>query len=370
MEEERVVLKQQKVQLNLLCAWNLIDKYQDPFGDCHFPQLKVDIRPLGAFQRTRDTDSVFLHQEYAEFHVPPYTFHGERCCHAVPTQSVTVQTHNTHPRHSPCVPVSPPCKPFSPAWGTKPAAERSSKSALLRRRKRYFNSAVNKFCPFTCVRNTLNKLGFQDLAPRQWPNKRGLTAPGERRGTKGKHILHKTKSLPEPWGQTGLASSFDEHDFYITCNLFSDTFSAFASSTESHFHIWSLWGWGWDGFAFLITDTAKVKTMGEPWGAADIRWSCAPPGTNFTWRVKSAVPAFSRTSSQQKRLQDTGWGLYLILNMHTCVPRWLLWRKFTCGEWEEDAVCYITMGQEKQLSHRPVLLHQRNHFSILLSKTP
>lgn len=58
--------------------------------------------------------------------------------------------------------------------------------------------------------------------------------------------------------------------------------------------------------------------MGEPWGAADVRWSRAPLGTNFTWRVKSAAPAFSRTSSQQKRLQDTGWGLYLILNMHTC----------------------------------------------------
>lgn len=228
-----------------------------------------------------------------------------------------------------------PHKLFSPAWGTKPAAERSSETALLRRRKRYFNSAVNKFCPFTCVRNTLNKLRFQDLAPRQWPNKRGLTAPGERRGTRGKHILHKTKSLPEPWGQTGLAFSFDEHSFYITCSLFSDTFSAFASSTESHFHIWSLWGWGWDGFAFLITNTAKVKTMGEPRGAADVRWSCAPQGTNFTWRVKSAVPALNRTSSQQKHLQDTGWGFYLILNMHTCVPRWLLWGKFTCGEWKK-----------------------------------
>lgn len=257
MEEERVVLKQQKVQLSLQCAWNLIDKYQDPFGNCHFPQLKVDTQPLGAFQRSRDRDSAFLYQEYAEICVPPYTFHGERCCHTVPTP-ISGCADTQHKRDTLCACFSPH-KLFSPARGTKPAAERSSKSALLHTRKRYFNSAVNKFCPFTCVRNTLNKLRFQDLAPRQWPNKRGLTAPGEGRGMRGKHILHKTKSLPEPWGQTGLAFSFDEHSFYITCNLFSDIFSAFASSTESHFHIWSLWGWGWDGFAFLITNTAKVK---------------------------------------------------------------------------------------------------------------
>jgi len=40
MEEERVLLKQQKVQLSLLCAQNLIHKYQDPLGDCYFTQLK------------------------------------------------------------------------------------------------------------------------------------------------------------------------------------------------------------------------------------------------------------------------------------------------------------------------------------------
>lgn len=80
---------------------------------------------------------------------------------------------------------------------------------------------------------------------------------------RGKHILHKTKSLPEPRGQTGLAFSFDEHSFYITCDLFSDTFSAFASGTVT-----STYGLcrGEDGMVllFLITDAAKVKTMGEP----------------------------------------------------------------------------------------------------------
>lgn len=165
MEEERVVLKQQKVQLNLLCAWNLTDKYQYPCGTCHFPQLKVDMQPLGAFQRTRDTDSVFLYQEYAEICVPSYIFHGERCCQAVPTQICgCADTQHTPRAFSLCACISPH-QLFSPAWGTKPVAERSSKSALLRRRKRYFNSAVNKFCPFTCVQNTLNKLRFQDLAP-------------------------------------------------------------------------------------------------------------------------------------------------------------------------------------------------------------
>lgn len=249
MEEERVVLKQQKVLLNLLCAWNLIDKYQDPFGNCHFPQWKVDTRPLGAFQRTRDTESVFLYQEFAEICVPSCPFHGESCSQAVPTQiCACAHTQHTPKAFSLCACFSPH-KLFSPAWGTKPAAERSSKSALLHRRKRYFNSAVNKFCPFTCVRNTLNKLRFQDLAPRQWPNKRGLTAPGERRGTRGKHILHKTKSLPEPWGQTGLAFSFDEHSFYITCNLFSDTFSAFASSAVTS--TYGLCG-GEDGMVLLF----------------------------------------------------------------------------------------------------------------------
>lgn len=38
-------------------------------------------------------------------------------------------------------------------------------------------------------------------------------------------------------------------------------------------------------------------------------------------------------------------------------------------ETEEGAVSHITRGAEKQLSHGPVL-HQGNHFSILLSKTP
>lgn len=102
------MLKQQKVQLNLLCARNLIDKYQDPFGNCYFPQLKVDIRPLGAFQR--DRESVFFYQEYPEIRVPSYTCHGERSC---PQKSVAVQT-QTHPRHSPCGPVSPPTSSFHP----------------------------------------------------------------------------------------------------------------------------------------------------------------------------------------------------------------------------------------------------------------
>lgn len=109
------MLKQQKVQLNLLCAWNLIDKYQDPFRDCHFPQLKVDIRPLGAFQRTRDADSVFLYQEYAKFCVPPYTFHGERCCHAAPTQICDcADTQHTPKAFSLCACFSPPASSFHP----------------------------------------------------------------------------------------------------------------------------------------------------------------------------------------------------------------------------------------------------------------
>lgn len=122
-----------------------------------------------------------------------------------------------------------PRKLFSPVWGTKPVVERFSKSALLRRRKRYFNSAVNKFCLFTCVRNTLNKLRFQDLAPQHRPNKSGLTALGEGRRPRGKHILHKIKSLPEPRGQNGLAFFFEESGFYITFNLFLDTYCALKS---------------------------------------------------------------------------------------------------------------------------------------------
>lgn len=55
------MLKQHKIRLNLLCAWNLIHKYQDPFGHCYFTQLKVDIRPRGAFQRAMYTDGVPTH---------------------------------------------------------------------------------------------------------------------------------------------------------------------------------------------------------------------------------------------------------------------------------------------------------------------
>lgn len=110
------MLKQQKVQLSLQCPWNLIDKYQDPFGNCHFPQFKVDTQPLGASQRTRGTDSVFLYQEYAEICVPSCTFHGWGGEDVVPHQSVAVQTHNTHPRRcsSPSVPVSAPTSSFHP----------------------------------------------------------------------------------------------------------------------------------------------------------------------------------------------------------------------------------------------------------------
>lgn len=102
----------------------------------------------------------------------------------------------------------------------------SAKSALLCRRKRYFNSAINKFCPFTCVRNTLNKLRFQDLAPQQQPNKSRLTALGKGRGQRGKCILHKIKPFPGPQGKNGVAFFFEECDFHITSGFFSDTFSA------------------------------------------------------------------------------------------------------------------------------------------------
>lgn len=60
MEEERVLLKQQKVQLNLLCAWNLIHEYQDPLGNCYFTQLKVDMWTLEAFQRNMYTGCPYM----------------------------------------------------------------------------------------------------------------------------------------------------------------------------------------------------------------------------------------------------------------------------------------------------------------------
>lgn len=238
------MLKQQKVQLNSLCAWNLIHEYQDPFRDCYFTQLKVDIRPLGAFQRTTYTDGGLTHAAAAALLISSICPH--LCTMHTPSDAMGMYAwgealprctransqlcrHTTYTRG-----IFPAClflprKLFSPVWGTKPVVERFSKSALLRRRKRYFNSAVNKFCPFTCVRNTLNKLRFQDLAPRHQPNKSRLTAPGERRGSRGKHTLHKIKSLPEPWGQNGLVFFFEERGFYITFNLFSNTLSALES---------------------------------------------------------------------------------------------------------------------------------------------
>lgn len=141
---------------------------------------------------------LFLYQIYAQICASWGCTCGERCCRAVHVQICDC----ADAQHTPEAFSLPACffppKLLSPVCGTKPAVERFSKSALLCRRKRYFNSAVNKFCPFTCVRNTLNKLRFQDLAPRHWPNKSGLTARGEGRGPRGTHILHKMKSLPEP----------------------------------------------------------------------------------------------------------------------------------------------------------------------------
>lgn len=105
MEEERVVLKQQKVQLNLLCAWNLIHKYQDPFGDCYFTQLKVDIRPLGAFQRTTYTDGVLTHAAAAALLISSICpdlratstmyAQGRGATVLYACKFVTTQTHNT-----------------------------------------------------------------------------------------------------------------------------------------------------------------------------------------------------------------------------------------------------------------------------------
>lgn len=155
MEEERVVLKQQKVQLNLLCAWNSTD----PFGTCHFPQFKVPMQPLGAFQRTRTQTASAYVKNMLRFVCHPTPSMGRGAARLSPHKSVTVEAHNTPQAFSLCA-----CFSFHPPE-EQSQAERSSKSALLRRRKRYFNSAVNKFCPFTCVRNTLNKLCFQDLAP-------------------------------------------------------------------------------------------------------------------------------------------------------------------------------------------------------------
>lgn len=93
MEEERVLLKQQKVQLNLLCAWNLIHEYQDPLGNCYFTQLKVDMWTLEAFQINMYTEcpymqpqQLFFYQVYIWIHVPCVhlltwwgCMHGERC---------------------------------------------------------------------------------------------------------------------------------------------------------------------------------------------------------------------------------------------------------------------------------------------------
>lgn len=199
MEEERVLLKQQKVQLNLLCAWNLIHEYQDPLGNCYFTQLKVDMWTLEAFQRNMYTgcpymqpQQLFFYQVYIWIRVPCVhlltwwgCMHGERCHCVVRTCACLLCRHTTHTRGIFSVCLFSFHKLFSFVWGTKPVVERFGESALLCRRKRYFNSAVNKFCPFTCVRNTLNKLRFQDLAPRHQPNKSRRTALGEGRGSGG-----------------------------------------------------------------------------------------------------------------------------------------------------------------------------------------
>lgn len=115
MEEERVLLKQQKVQLNLLCAWNLIHEYQDPLGDCYFTQLKVDMRTLGAFQRNMYTvcpylqpQQLFLYQVYIWICVPCVhlqmwwgCMHGERCHCTVRVHACCVDTQHTPEAFSP-----------------------------------------------------------------------------------------------------------------------------------------------------------------------------------------------------------------------------------------------------------------------------
>lgn len=114
------MLKQHKIRLNLLCAWNLIHKYQDPFGHCYFTQLKLDIRPRGAFQRATYTDGVPTHTAKHIKHMPRFVHHGDvhvgRDAAALYTcKFVTVQMHSTHQRHFPCLPVSFPLSSFHPS---------------------------------------------------------------------------------------------------------------------------------------------------------------------------------------------------------------------------------------------------------------
>lgn len=136
MEEERVVLKQQKVQLNLLCAWNLIRKYQGSLGDCYFTQLKVDIRPLEHFKGPciqtvclcMQLQQLFLYQVYAQICVPCVHLpmqgrwmHGERSCRAV-----RVQIHNcADGQHTPEPFSLPAC--FSPISSFHPSEEQSQR---------------------------------------------------------------------------------------------------------------------------------------------------------------------------------------------------------------------------------------------------
>lgn len=203
MEEERVVLKQQKSSAKFAVCLEFNTQIPRPFGGLLFYTVKGRHTATWAFQRTMYTDTVPMHAAAATLLISStcpdlramrtpsdareMDAWGEelpRCTCA--NSQLCRQT--THIRAIFPARLFLPHKLFSPVWGTKPAVERFSKSALLRRRKRYFNSAVNKFCPFTCVRNTLNKLRFQDLAPQHWPNKSRHTAPGEGRGPRGKHI--------------------------------------------------------------------------------------------------------------------------------------------------------------------------------------
>lgn len=116
------MLKQHKVRLNLLCAWNLIHEYQDPFGDCYFTQLKVDIRPRGALQRATYTDKhaqAYSHGSSYIIYMPRFVHHGDvhvgRDAAALCTcKFVTVQMHSTHQRHFPCLPGSSPLSSFHP----------------------------------------------------------------------------------------------------------------------------------------------------------------------------------------------------------------------------------------------------------------
>lgn len=196
------------------------------FGGPLFQRAEGGHTATGSFSKDRGTRTVPTHGAVAALcpHLcptqpPPRATGMERCLPA--NLRPCRQTPHTRDIFPACLFL--PTKLFPAHRGTKPAVERFSRSALLCRRKRYFNSALNKFCPFTCVRIPLNKLRSQDLAPRHRPNKSGLTDPGEGRGPRGKHIWHKAKSLPEPGGQNGLVFITLESAAFTSLSIYFQT---------------------------------------------------------------------------------------------------------------------------------------------------